>query len=276
MCYTGTADTCSVLYGVVCGAFQGSCPSFYPLPGPTPGAVFETEYAKLSAAGALPTHVVKVTPAVSVGTYLPGAPKVLGSFKPTKGFEDLYACLGRGLRTYCPGTPPGSYGQTEDNGGHYNAAKDSYYPPSKTTIAKYRAAAAAARAAASTTEAASASPPATLLPSDAPWRRINWGWLIVGVNNAQGLPREVTFNPVLRQLEWAPIEEQKQLRSTVLFNKSSIELGPTAALNMGLPENGAGRQMEVEIVFELPTTEATFGLVVLTGGPIAGVSTKPI
>ena len=35
------------------------CPSFYPLPAPSPG--FETEYARLNASGALPTHVHKTS-----------------------------------------------------------------------------------------------------------------------------------------------------------------------------------------------------------------------
>ncbi len=42
-------------------------------------------------------------------------------------------------------------------------------------------------------------------------RRVNWGW--IKQMNAFTMPRVVTFNPVARQLEWAPLPELQQLRS---------------------------------------------------------------
>mmetsp|Transcript_10679 Transcript_10679/g.32897 ORF Transcript_10679/g.32897 Transcript_10679/m.32897 type:complete len:459 (+) Transcript_10679:880-2256(+) len=90
------------------------CPSFYPLPGPSPGT--EREYSRLAAAGALPTHVHKVSGGIrggvdfwQIGTYREGAPNTTGSFKPTPGWEELYS-----LRVI--------------DMGHFYASKDAEYP----------------------------------------------------------------------------------------------------------------------------------------------------
>ena len=101
----------------------------------------------------------------------------------------------------------------------------------------------------------------------------------MGTNNALSLGREVTFNPVLHQLEWSPLPEQTKLRAAVLVNKTGFTVSPGAPFDLGLAA-GAGRQVEVEVVFRLPQaarrdtdtdTDATaaapqqFGLVVLGG-----------
>lgn len=86
------------------------CPSFYPLPGPTPG--FETHYAAAAKAGALPTHVHKTSCGGDwwqLGTYTAGLPRSTGTFSATPGWEDLYEQ------------------KKIDQGGFY-ASKDNEYP----------------------------------------------------------------------------------------------------------------------------------------------------
>ena len=64
---------------------QCECPSFYPLPAASPG--FETAYA---AAANLPTHVHKTSCGGDwwqLGTYSEGAPRQLGNFTATAGWE---------------------------------------------------------------------------------------------------------------------------------------------------------------------------------------------
>jgi sucrose-6-phosphate hydrolase SacC (GH32 family) len=96
--------------------FRGcECPSFYPLPAATPG--FEQEYAAAQAAGALPTHVHKTSCGCGArpcdlwqaGTYGAPAPKVLGNFSATPGWEDLFV-------------------QRQIDEGAFYASKDSEYP----------------------------------------------------------------------------------------------------------------------------------------------------
>ena len=100
------------------------------------------------------------------------------------------------------------------------------------------------------------------------------------------LGREVTFNPVLRQLEWSPLPEQTKLRAAILVNKSGFTVSPGTPFDLNLAA-GAGRQLEVEVVFKLPlasrgssgagtgsglgvTGPQQFGMVVL-----GGVAPKP-
>lgn len=68
------------------------CPSFYPLPASTPG--FEEAYESAQKSGALPTHVHKMSMGGKdwwqLGTYNNPAPKVLGNFSATTGWEDLF------------------------------------------------------------------------------------------------------------------------------------------------------------------------------------------
>eukprot|EP00756_Hemistasia_phaeocysticola_P019743 Hpha_TRINITY_DN15680_c1_g1::TRINITY_DN15680_c1_g1_i1::g.99886::m.99886/K01193/INV, sacA; beta-fructofuranosidase len=84
------------------------CPSFYPLPASTPG--FEEAYN--AAAGSLPSHVHKTSCGGDwwqLGTYKAGAPKELGSFNATPGWEDLFA-------------------QKRIDYGRFYASKDNEYP----------------------------------------------------------------------------------------------------------------------------------------------------
>ena len=86
------------------------CPSFYPLPRSTPG--FEHSYAAAQAAGTLPTHVHKTSCGGDwwqLGTYAEGAPRVLGNFTPTPGWEDLFE-------------------QRRIDSGNFYASKDNEYP----------------------------------------------------------------------------------------------------------------------------------------------------
>eukprot|EP00933_Yihiella_yeosuensis_P065924 TRINITY_DN6994_c1_g1_i1.p1 TRINITY_DN6994_c1_g1~~TRINITY_DN6994_c1_g1_i1.p1 ORF type:complete len:579 (-),score=93.45 TRINITY_DN6994_c1_g1_i1:263-1999(-) len=88
------------------------CPSLYPLPKSTPG--FEKEYdnALTSGTNPLPTHVHKTSCSGDwwqMGTYTAGRPKEIDSFKPTKGWEDLFE-------------------QVRVDVGNFYASKDNIYP----------------------------------------------------------------------------------------------------------------------------------------------------
>ena len=86
------------------------CPSFYPLPAATPG--FEAAYAAAAAGAALPTHVHKTSCAGDwwqLGTYSGAAPRELGNFTPTAGWEDAFE-------------------QRRIDAGHFYASKDNAYP----------------------------------------------------------------------------------------------------------------------------------------------------
>merc|ERR1712226_1283629 len=86
------------------------CPSFYPLPAPTPG--FESQYEALSKAGSLPTHVHKTSCGGDwwqLGTCMPGKPKELDHFNATAGWEAEFA-------------------QVKMDQGHFYASKDNEYP----------------------------------------------------------------------------------------------------------------------------------------------------
>jgi len=86
------------------------CPSFYPLPPPTPG--FERAYAELNATGDLPTHVHKTSCGGDwwqLGSYVPAAPKTLGTFRATPGWEDVFV-------------------QKRIDVGNFYASKDNAYP----------------------------------------------------------------------------------------------------------------------------------------------------
>jgi hypothetical protein len=101
-------------------------------------------------------------------------------------------------------------------------------------------------------------------------RRVNFGWaqhVSVPGSGPQTLPREVTFNAELKQLQWLPPVETEQLRTAVLTNRSRISLptvpsssadsgsgggGPTNG-TIGLKlQHGAGAQAEIRVVFRLP------------------------
>ena len=92
---------------------QCECPSFYPLPPATPG--FEGAYAAAQASAAgLPTHVHKTSCGGDwwqLGSYTPAAPKTLGTFNSTPGWEDLFAQrrIDMGAVRPPPSHPPVSY-----------------------------------------------------------------------------------------------------------------------------------------------------------------------
>jgi len=90
--------------------FRGcECPSFYPLPAPTPG--FEAEYEAMRDSG-LPTNVHKTSCGGDwwqLGTYSANATGKLGSFNATPGWEDLFV-------------------QRKIDQGKFYASKDNVYP----------------------------------------------------------------------------------------------------------------------------------------------------
>jgi len=88
-------------------------------------------------------------------------------------------------------------------------------------------------------------------------RRINWGWARVPPGSTQNLPREVTFNPVTRQLQQLPIEELAALRGDptqkdVDLNNNSVAFGLNSIIH----------QSEVVATFMLPSTPQKFGLMI--------------
>eukprot|EP00041_Stephanoeca_diplocostata_P021593 m.504556 g.504556 ORF g.504556 m.504556 type:complete len:649 (+) comp21862_c0_seq7:117-2063(+) len=89
---------------------QCECPSVYPLPAASAG--FEEAYTHAQATGELPTTVHKTSCGGDwwqLGTYVAGAPKQLGSFNATPGWEDMFVQ------------------RKIDQGGFY-ASKDNEYP----------------------------------------------------------------------------------------------------------------------------------------------------
>lgn len=176
------------------------CPSFFPLPGPTPG--FEKDYY---GSETLPSHVQKLSCSGKdwwmIGTYtLERGSRTVGSFTPTKGWEDLYER------------------QMIDAGSFY-ASKDALYP-TKT----------------------------------GGQRRINWGWGI-GLRPAgtQTLPRVITFNPVARQLEQAPLPELQDLRGKQLLSTSD-KVNGTHPWRSRLPLLSLA-QSETSVRFTLPDSD---------------------
>lgn len=93
------------------GGKTAECPSFFPLPGPTPG--FEAAYEKALKRGTLPTHVYKYSENWkdhwAVGSYHAGKPRSTGRLEATPGWESLF------------------HFKIIDNGNYY-ACKDNEYP----------------------------------------------------------------------------------------------------------------------------------------------------
>ena len=81
------------------------------------------------------------------------------------------------------------------------------------------------------------------------------------------LPREITFNPVARVLQQAPVEELRLLRGNAASNRTGVRINADRLTDLGIPGNTT-RQSEVVVSFELPQTAATFGVKVgsLHGG----------
>jgi sucrose-6-phosphate hydrolase SacC (GH32 family) len=88
-------------------------------------------------------------------------------------------------------------------------------------------------------------------------RRINWGWAQAMPGSTQTLPREITFNPLARQLQQLPIEEMKDLRKTPVFYDVNITVS-SASKPLGIP-SGFAKTSELIATFDLPSTPVNFG-----------------
>ena len=100
-------------------------------------------------------------------------------------------------------------------------------------------------------------------------RRINWGWAQVSPGSTLTLGREVVYNEELEQLEYLPLDEQKDLRMKQLTNidKPQTMEGWTMLSNNDWPSD-AGKQIEIVTSISISTAmKATgkFGIVVMTG-----------
>ena len=248
----GSASSSKLLAGdwYEIGQYEGfvdaNCPSFFPLPPPTPGT--ETAYAASKARGALPTHVQKTSACGGrpgappfrgcydrwhVGTYDPDvAPGQRGAFTPTVGWEDMFEHRKIDAVTANLG---GKAVQSE-----YYASKDSAFPSAD---GKSK-------------------------------RRLNFGYVLAPTagqiapgSGAHALPREVTFNAQTRALEQAPLAEIAKLREAPAFNMSHFDIkGGVYTLPL---KGGVARQSELRVAFSLPlrTVEAkdaalTFGVAI--------------
>ena len=94
--------------------------------------------------------------------------------------------------------------------------------------------------------------------------------------NAETMPREVTWNPELEQLCYAPIEEQKALRGARLPTPSGaglpVSLAPAVPQVLGPWPGSVGNQSEIEVTFALPTKDGVLGVVVMAGKGGPGAS----
>lgn len=155
-----------------------------------------------------------------LGSYDPGAPRSVGSFKPTPGWEEarLRAASGpaRGdspvdswlvVRT-------GRLCAEADRPGQLLRVQGQRVPD-----ARRREAASQRRPHATHCPGATASRRLYLR------RRINWGWATVPPASAQTLPREVTFNAEARALQQYPIEEIAGLRAAAAFDRRPLAAG---------------------------------------------------
>ena len=196
------------------------CPSFYPLPPPTPG--FEAAYAAAARSGSLPTHVHKHScggggDLWQMGTYVEGPPRTTGSFNATPGWEEAFKPV-------------------RIDPGLFYASKDNLYPGPPGA-------------------AGAAGAPGT---ADGK-RRINWGWATVPPKSAQTLPREVTFNAATRSLEQAPIAELLGLRGASALTLANQSLAAGTPHPMAVPR-GVAQQSEVLVSFALPSAATTLAI----------------
>jgi hypothetical protein len=89
-----------------------------------------------------------------------------------------------------------------------------------------------------------------------------------GCLSTQSLPREVRWNTTLRQLTFAPLEEQIALRGNRLLSPT---LGPEVLRPSTVKQLCAGANMsEVEVTFNLPQHPARFGVAVMGQGGATG------
>ena len=235
---------------------QGECPSFYPLPAATPG--FEAQYERLAAQGegGLPTHVHKTSVLGrdwwQLGTYSNfSVPKVLGSFDATRGWEDAF--VQRAI---------------DSPNRKFYASKDNEYvvfhilparPPRRTPPVVVLLTGTSPPIHARNTHSLIATARVRRYPTKAGGvRRVNWGWAKVAPGSTQTLPRAITFNPIARLLQQAPIEELKELRGTPTVSAFHVPVGP-ASVDLKVDAHVAS-QSETVVSFALPTTPTTFGV----------------
>jgi len=95
-------------------------------------------------------------------------------------------------------------------------------------------------------------------------RRINWGWAQIAPQSAQSLPRIITFNPVARCLEQAPLDELMGLRGDAVYAGRDLKLGDISHIDLNLA-SGVARQSEVVLDFALPQEAVTFGISIASG-----------
>jgi hypothetical protein len=219
----------------------GDCPSFWPLPPVTPGA----GPPKNASAGAQPTHVHMTSGGfMTLGWYTPGPPKTVGEFLEAD-----------------PKT------KRKSDHGKYYATKDCAI----TNLCIYQLTCMS-----------------LLFPTRVPqlvacvaegmrvrtvWdpigkRRILWGWGVPPLN-AESLPREVTWNPELEQLCYAPLTEQAQLRGSALATPAvPLALEARQPVMVGPWEGSVGNQSEVVATFAIGPSvpETMLGMVVMGGG----------
>lgn len=96
-------------------------------------------------------------------------------------------------------------------------------------------------------------------------RRIMWAWTAYAGpgQGVMSLPREITWNPELQQLVYAPLPELDLLRGSVLANVKQMILNKGEAERLGAWTDGEGRQVEVDVTFCLPDHDAAFGVSVM-------------
>eukprot|EP01052_Picozoa_sp_SAG31_P033681 SAG31_NODE_3838_length_3832_cov_3.197696_3_plen_415_part_00 len=216
---------------------KAECPDFFPIPRDCDGCTGGDNETR-------PTHV-HATAGYSCGVYSEGAENTTGKWQPL-----------------------GGSGHMDGIGSTFYYASKSFWDPVKS-------------------------------------RRIVWGWVRVGLGNLgnvsssddavegsservssaskpvcpgiQGaqvmmnsMPREITYDPLLQQLLFFPIEEMAALRSPT----TPIAAEPTGTVVSGeLPLKlaaGLGSQSETRVSFVMPTEPMRLGLKVMTGGVVPG------
>ena len=97
-------------------------------------------------------------------------------------------------------------------------------------------------------------------------RTLLWTWAYVRPNSTMALLRVMTWNRELSRLEFAPLEEQAQLRETVLAQAANATVVAGQEYPLGTWTGGQGNNSEIEVVFRLPPHAARFGVVVMANG----------
>jgi sucrose-6-phosphate hydrolase SacC (GH32 family) len=103
-------------------------------------------------------------------------------------------------------------------------------------------------------------------------RRLYWGWTAY-TPPAQGvisLPRELTWNPELRQLVHTPVPELSALRDQpAIAELSATVLKPGEIQSFGSWKGKDALQAEVDVTFQLPAHNASFGVVVMADAKVS-------